>query len=219
MAKTNKPNGSKVPKSSSKIDVPTLVPIAETEVSTPAQLLTTPAEYVTGLIMYANSHYYYSLDCCVTADPHTAVYVTTVAQVIYSCQDPNRQKITISGSIGENAIDGNYEFAEKYASTSSRVSPVAAAPLVSVERLATFSIAAKTANNLEAPPQLLRKAYGLFEVKYGEQSYMFLVYERPAARYEMEVALDDEPRMDGPIFIGRLSIGRDRYKVLGVVHD
>lgn len=216
MAKSNKPNGTK-PTKAPEVDAPAIASTDETSVA--ARILTVPANIVTGYIMYANSHYYYSLDCCVTGDRHTSVLVTTTAQIVYSCEDPGKKEVEISGSIEENFVDGNYILAAFNPSATSRVSRTTAGPGTSIVRRATVVIADRTASSEEVPPQFLGKVYGLFEVRFDGRTYTFLVYEQPAAQFELEAKFLDLPRMAGPIFVGELSVGRVTYVVCGVIHD
>lgn len=218
MAKTNKPNGTKTTKAP-EVDAPALdltdtVPVAPT-----ARIFTLPANIVTGYIMYVNSHYYYSLDCCVTGDQHTSVLVTTTAQTIYTCDDPGKLPIVPSGAIEENFVASNYAFACINPSVTSRVTQLIAGPGASAIRRATVVIAPRTADNNDVPSQFLDKVYGLYEVKFDGRTYAFLVYEQPATRLELEAQFLSLPRMDDAIFIGDLSVGRVRYVVRGVVHN
>lgn len=218
MAKTNKPNGTK-PTKAPEADAPALDPTDAASVAPSVRVLTTPANIVTGYIMYVNSHYYYSLDCCVTGDQHTSILVTTTAQIIYTCDDPGKLPIVPSGSIEENFVDSNYAFACINPSVASRVTQLIAGPGTSAVRRATVVIAPRTADNNDVPAQFLGKVYGLFEVKFDGRTYAFLVYEQPATRLELEAQFLSLPRMTDAIFMGDLSVGRVRYVVRGVVHD
>ena len=219
MAKSNKPNGTKASKAPEQVDAPTEVTPDATKLAATAHLLTTPANIVTGYIMYVNSHYYYSLDCCVTGDQHTSVLVTTTAQTIYTCDDPDRVPIVPTGSIEENFVDSEYAFACINPSKASRVTQLIAGPGTSAVRRATVVIAPRTADNNEVPAEFLGKVYGLFEVKFDGRTYAFLVYEQPATRLELEAQFLSLPRMDDAIFMGDLSVGRARYVVRGVIHS
>jgi hypothetical protein len=218
MAKSNKPNGTKTTKTP-EVDAPALVPPDAAPVARSAQFRSLPANIVTGYIMYVNSHYYYSLDCCVTGDQHTSVLVTTTAQTIYTCDDPDRVPIVPSGSIEENFVASDYSFACINPSITSRVTELISGPGTSSVRRATVVIAPRTADDSDVPPQFLGKVYGLFEVKFDGRTYAFLVYEQPATRLELEAQFLSVPRMDDAIFMGDLSVGRARYVVRGVIHS
>lgn len=146
--------------------------------------MTTPANIITGLLMYANSNYYYSLDCCNPEGSHTSVYVTSAAQTIWSCDDPDRQTVDVGGAIEEGLVAPgeapNYEFAGYDLSSASVLRAAKSAPglvLKSLGKIAFDSV----------PAELTHKKFGLYSIGYNNRTYVFAVYEGAASGAETVV--------------------------------
>lgn len=186
--------------------------------------MTLPANIVTGFLYYANSHYYYSLDCCNPEGSHTSVLVTSTPETIYSCDDPNKVPINPGGSIGGDAIapppDGSgYEFAGINPNPASRLSPAKAAPAAILSKLGTIAYDPQTEKSQPIPSQLTGKAFGLYRVDFANRSYWFAVYEGRATGQETVIKLADLPLNSGELFITPLSWSGQSLRVRLINHD
>lgn len=177
--------------------------------------MTTPANIVTGFLMYANSHYYYSLDCCNPEGSHTGVYVSSSPTTIYSCDDPDKHPIDIGGPVIEELVAGenpNYEFAVYNLKADSVVGAAKSAPGLTLASLGKITFQG-------VPEQLGNKAYGLYSVDYNHRTYLFAVYEGATSGGESTIQPTSAVSNSGLLYVVPVNWNGKAIRVRVLAHN